>query len=137
MLNPDKYIRKYFSEALTAEGLTVFDSRKGTEINDFYVLLSTQSKLLQQGNKCVNNYDSTITIEIIQVLPKQGNSGSRLAINDAEEKAIDAYLNAQIEGFNITTKNYSSNDIVTYGTNELINRVILTINFKIYEHNTN
>jgi hypothetical protein len=134
MLNPDKYIRKYFYDTLTAEGLSVFDSRKGTEINDFYVLLSTQSKLLQHGNKCVNNYDSTIIVEIIQVLPKQGNPGSRLAINDAEEKAIEAYLNAEIEGFEITTKNYSSSDLVTYGTNELINRVILTINFKIYEH---
>jgi len=134
MLNPDKYIRKYFYDTLTADGLSIFDSRKGTEINDFYVLLSTQSKLLQQGNKCVNNYDSTIIIEIIQVLAKQGNQGSRLAINDAEEKAIEAYLNAEIEGFEITTKNYSSSDLVTYGTNELINRVILTINFKIYEH---
>jgi plastocyanin domain-containing protein len=134
MLNPDKYIRKYFSETLTADGLTVFDSRKGTEVNDFYVLLSTQSKNLEHNNKCTKNWDSTIIIEIIQVLPKQGNSGSRVIINDAEEKAVEAYLNAEIEGFNITTKNYSSSDLTTYGTNELINRVILTINFKIYEH---
>jgi hypothetical protein len=137
MLNPDKYIRKYFYDTLTQEGLSVFDSRLGLQKLDFYVLLSTQSKLLEQGNKCGLNYDSTIVIEIVDVTPKQGNQGSRVSLNDAEEKIINAYLNAVIENFDITTKNYSTTDLSTYGTNEIIKRTILTINFKLYQNEYN
>jgi hypothetical protein len=137
MLNPDKYIRKYFYDTLTEDGLSVFDSRLGLQKLDFYVLLSTQSKLLEQGNKCGFNYDSTIVIEIVDVTPKQGNQGSRVSLNDAEEKIINAYLNAVIENFDITTKNYSTTDLVTYGTNEIIKRTILTINFKLYQNEYN
>jgi hypothetical protein len=137
MLNPDKYIRKYFYDTLTEEGLSVFDSRLGLQKLDFYVFLSTQSKLLEQGNKCGFNYDSTIVIEIVDVTPKQGNQGSRVSLNDAEEKIINAYLNAVIENFDITTKNYSTTDLSTYGTNEIIKRTILTINFKLYQNEYN
>jgi hypothetical protein len=137
MLNPDKYIRKYFYDTLTEDGLSVFDSRLGLQKLDFYVLLSTQSKLLEQGNKCGFNYDSTIVIEIVDVTPKQGNQGSRVSLNDAEEKIINAYLNAVIENFDITTKNYSTTDLSTYGTNEIIKRTILTINLKLYQNEYN
>jgi plastocyanin domain-containing protein len=103
------------------------------EYNTIYVLLSTQSKLLGQGNKCGLNYDATIVLEIIQVRPKQGNAGSRLVINDVEESVINAYISAEIENFNITNKDYSTTDLVTYGLNETIKRTIITINFKLYE----
>ena len=132
-MNPDKYIRKYFFDTLTDEGLKVYDSRQGLDSEDFYILLSTQSKLLEQGNKCGFNYDSTIIIEIIEVTPKQGNAGSRVLINDAEELIINSYISAEIENFNITNKNYSTTDLVTYGLNETIKRTIVTINFKLYQ----
>ena len=132
-MNPDKYIRKYFYDTLTDEGLKVYDSRQGLDSEDFYILLSTQSKLLEQGNKCGFNYDSTIIIEVIEVTPKQGNAGSRVLINDAEELIINSYISAEIENFNITNKNYSTTDLVTYGLNETIKRTIVTINFKLYQ----
>jgi plastocyanin domain-containing protein len=133
MLNPDKYIRKYFYDYLISQGIACYDSRQGLEYNTIYVLLSTQSKLLEQGNKCGLNYDATIVLEIIQVRPKQGNAGSRLVINDVEESVINAYISAEIENFNITNKDYSTTDLVTYGLNETIKRTIITINFKLYE----
>jgi len=132
-MNPDKYIRKYFFDTLTDKGLKVYDSRQGLDSEDFYILLSTQSKLLEQGNKCGFNYDSTINLEILEVTPKQGNAGSRVLINDAEELIINSYISAEIENFNITTKNYSTTDLVTYGLNETIKRTIVTINFKLYQ----
>lgn len=139
MINPDKHIRKYFYETLSGEDLLVFDSRQGGEAVNQYVLMTTQTKVLEQGNKCVNNFDATIVLEIVDYQPKQGNTGSRVWIDDTEEKIILSYFNAEIDNFAITNKNYNSNDLVTYGTNEIIKRKIITINFKLYqnEHNTN
>jgi hypothetical protein len=132
MANPDKNIREYFYTALTTSGLNVFDTRQGQESNLKYVLLSTQSKTYEQGNKCGFNYDSTIVIEIIEYLPKQGNTTDRDWLNDSEDLIIDAYTNCQIEDFVLTTKTYSSTELTTYGLNEIINRKIITINFKLY-----
>lgn len=132
-MNPNKYIRKYFFDTLTTDGLSVFDSRKGLDSQNFYVLLSTQSKIKEKGNKCSEYYDCTINLEIIQVSPKEGNAVSRVSLDDAEEKIMDAYDSLAIENFNETEKNYTSTDLVTYGVNEIIKRIIVTINFKLYE----
>lgn len=137
MLNPDKYIRKYFYDYLTGEGLSVFDTSQSVDNEDFCVLLSTQSKVLEHGNKCVKNWDSTILIEIIQRVPNVGNTGSRVAINDAENEISVAYELFDIEEFSVTTKAYSSTDLVTYGLNEIINRTIVTINLKLYQNEYN
>ena len=133
MVNPDKYIRKYFFNYLQGEGLNVFDSSQGVDNEDFCVLLSTQSKNIEYGNKCVNNWDSTILIEVIERVPNVGNTGSRVAINDAENEVNVAYELIELDNFAVTTKSYQTTDAVTYGLNEIINRVIITINFKLYE----
>jgi hypothetical protein len=133
MVNPDKYIRKYFYDYLSNEGFNIFDSSQGVDNQDFCVLLSTQSKNIEYGNKCVNNWDSTILIEIIERLPNVGNTGSRVKINDAENEINVAYELIELDDFKITTKAYQTTDLVTYGLNEIINRVIITINLKLYE----
>jgi hypothetical protein len=139
MKNPDKEIRKYFYDNLTGEGLAVYDTRAGLDSENQYIILSTQSKVLEEGNKCGANWNSTTNIEIVEYLPKDGNQGSRVWINDTEEKITQAYKDVDyFNNFAITTRNYNSTDLVTYGTNELIKRTIITINFKLYEneHNT-
>jgi hypothetical protein len=139
MKNPDKEIRKYFFDTLTGEGLAVYDTRAGLDNENQYIILSTQSKVLEEGNKCGSNWNSTTNIEIVEYLPKDGNQGSRVWLNDTEEKITQAYKDVDyFDNFAITTRGYNSTDLVTYGTNELIKRTIITINFKLYEneHNT-
>jgi hypothetical protein len=139
MLNPDKNIREFFYTALTDEGFAVYDTRQGQDKVLKYILLSTQSKTIELGNKCGYNFDATIVIEIIEYLPKQGNTTNRDWLNDAEEIVMQAYTNCEIEDFGLTVKNYTSTELSTYGVNEIINRKIITINLKLYqnEYNTN
>ena len=138
MRNPDKYIRKYFFDYLTDEGLTVFDTRPGTQNHNQYIVLSTQSKQLIEGNKCFPNWDSTINLEVVEYEAKDGNTSSRVWLNDTEEKITQAYLNADIfDNFAITVRGYNTTDLNTYGTNEIIKRTIITINFKLYENEHN
>ena len=132
--NPDKHIRKAIYDACTLVNIPCFDTRQGQEYNSVYVLMSTQTKSVQKGNKCKYNWDSNITLEIIQRNNKTGNSGSRVTVNDIEEQIILIINNLVINNFVLLNKVYDSNSLTTTGVNENIERIIINLNLKLYEY---
>jgi hypothetical protein len=133
-INPDKHIRKAIYDACTLQNIPCFDTRQGQEYNAVYVLMSTQTKSLQKGNKCVYNWDSNITLEVIQRKNKTGNFGSRVTVDDVEEQIISIINNLVINNFVLLNKVYNSNSLTTTGVNENIERKIINLNLKLYEY---
>lgn len=133
-INPDKHIRKAIYDACTLLNIPCFDTRQGQEYNAVYVLMSTQTKSLQKGNKCVYNWDSNIALEIIQRKNKTGNFGSRVTVDDIETQIISIINALVINNFVILNRNYDSNSLTTTGINENIERKIINLNLKLYEY---
>jgi hypothetical protein len=51
-----------------------------------YILMTTQTKDIDKATKCGYRWDTSILIEIYTKTSAQGNSGSRVLLNDIEEK---------------------------------------------------
>lgn len=132
--NPDKWIRKAIYTPLAVLNIPVFEVRQGQSANNPYVLITTQSKSIEKGNKCAYNWDSNVTIEIIQRIKKTGNTASKVAINDIENQILSVINSLVIDNFVILTKNYSSNSLTTNGIDENIERIIINLNLKLYEY---
>jgi len=99
--NPDKWIRKGI---LTALGNThkVYDIRvPGNTIPQSYILLSTQTKLDNQNNKCAGQWDCTILLDLNTRYTGNGNPGDRVAVNDLEEYVLTNMQAFTVDGFRI------------------------------------
>ena len=132
--NPDKWIRKAIYEPLAILNIPVFEVRQGQNANNPYVLITTQSKSIQKGNKCAYNWDSNVTIEIIQRIVKTGNTASKVAINDIENQILSVINNLVIDNFVLLNTDYNSNSLTTNGIDENIERIIINLNLKLYEY---
>lgn len=136
MNNPNKHIRKYFFDTLNNQsisGVTMqcFDSRQATEDVNACFLLLDQNNDREDETKCNLKVTQTLTIEVIQRVPKFGNSGSRLFLDDATDLVYTAFDNINLSGYFITQKNISDNSVITYDEQEILNRNILTLTFKL------
>lgn len=136
MNNPNKHIRKYFFDTLnnqSVSGVTMqcFDSRQATEDVNACFLLLDQNNDREDETKCNLKVTQTLTIEVIQRVEKFGNSGSRLFLDDATNLVYTAFDNINLSGYFITQKNISDNSVITYDEQEILNRNILTLTFKI------
>ena len=98
------------------------------------MLITTQSKSIQKGNKCAYNWDSNVTIEIIQRIVKTGNTASKVAINDIENQILSVINNLVIDNFVLLNTDYNSNSLTTNGIDENIERIIINLNLKLYEY---
>jgi hypothetical protein len=127
MLSPDKHIRKYFYDSLNSI-VPVYDANSVQDTDELYIVMSNQTKAIETPNKCYDNWNCNITLEIIQRSLASGNKGSRLLINDLEQEVINAYESIQIDGFSLINKEYDSNSLVTQGVKQIIDRQIITIN---------
>lgn len=131
MNNPNKHIRKYFFDALDGTGIPVFDSRQATENNDICYLLMEQNNQRQDETKCNIATTQELTIEVIEKTKRFGNAGSRVTIDDATENLYFAFDNINLTDYQITEKSISDNSVVTYDRNEIINRNVVNLTFKI------
>ena len=92
--NPDKRIRKALFDMLNnvvvnTKTIKCYDMRVSQNENiDNYILLTSQSKERNKANKCEYRWDCSILIEIFCKATSNGNNGSRVLLNDIEEKAI-------------------------------------------------
>lgn len=131
MTNPNKHIRKYFFDALNGTSIPVFDSRQATENVDLCYLILDQNNQRQDETKCNIAITQSLTIEVIDRVKRFGNAGSRVALDDATESLYEAFDNISLTDYQITEKNISDNSVITYETNEILNRNIVTLTFKI------
>lgn len=89
--NPDKHIRKAIYTLLNGmvvSGKTIncYDVRvTGNTSPQNYILFTTQTKEINKATKCGYRWDTSILIEIYTKTSAQGNSGSRVLLNDIEE----------------------------------------------------
>lgn len=131
MTNPNKHIRKYFFDALNGTGIPVFDSRQATLNANVCYLILDQNNQREDETKCNIATTQILTIEVIERTNRFGNAGSRVALDDATESLYNAFDNITLTDYNITNKSISDNSVITYDTNEILNRNIVTLTFKI------
>lgn len=137
MKNPDKYIRKFFSERLSGlvvngKSVRVYDTH--TPNNDTQaVILSTQSGSDDWEQKCKVTQNKAINIDIFTRYP--ANTGSRAFLDDIVEEVVNRCTPPVVENFIVQDFRISyPNDITTKNSTETIFRQIITINLKLTEN---
>jgi len=99
--NPDKWIRKGIIDAL---GTThkIYDMRvPATGYPSSYIILSTQTKLDNENNKCSGQWDCTILLDLVTRFTGTGNPGDRVLVNDLEDYVISNMLDFAVDGFKV------------------------------------
>ena len=136
-INPDKHIRKAIFDKINnivVSGKTIpcYDSR-ATNAPSNYVLLTAQTKEVDKGNKCSYSWETSLLIEIYTRTTSAGNSGSRVLLNDIEERVM-TLLNPKITvaGFTNITQNITfENSLETITESEIIFRSFLRLNITL------
>ena len=131
MNNPNKHIRKYFFDALNGTSIPVFDTRQATLKENICYLILDQNNQREDETKCNIATTQNLTIEVIERVQRFGNAGSRVALDDATESLYTAFDNITLTDYQITQKSISDNSVITYDTNEILNRNIVTLTFKL------
>lgn len=102
--NPDKWIRQAVTDRIDGvivDGIPIpcIDvNYTGNTQPQFYVAKSTQTKADNQTTKCGWQWDCTILLDLITRYPSTGNIGTRVFLNDIEEKIILLMNNFSING---------------------------------------
>ena len=133
-ISPDKHIRKAIFDKINnivVSGKTIpcYDSRAANAPSN-YVLLTAQTKEVDKGNKCSYSWETSLLIEIYTKVSSSGNTGSRVLLNDIEERVM-TLLNPKITvaGFTTVTQNISyENQLETITETSNIFRSFLRLN---------
>lgn len=133
--NPDKYIRKAIFDLLNdieVSGKTIkcFDSRITANAKLLnYILLTAQTKTIDKANKCEYRWNTSVLIEIFTKASSQGNTGSRVLLNDIEQAVNDLLLpQITVDNFQVVTQNIAfSTQLETITDTENIFRSFLTL----------
>jgi hypothetical protein len=137
--NPDKYIRKAVFDlinGIVVNGKTIncFDTRvTGNAAANEYVLLTAQTKEIDKSTKCGYDWITSLLIEIYTKSSANGNSGSRVLVNDIEQ-AIYTLLSPKITVLNYTnqTQNVTfETQLETVTTTENIFRSFIRLNLTL------
>ncbi len=137
MKNPDKWIRKYFYEALSnmvVSGVPVKIYDTTTPNNDnVLIVLSTQSGSDQHNNKC--SVDKMRDINIDVITRYKGNVGSRALLDDIIEEILQRTHKITVENFIVQYYNISYPlDFNQSTTSETIFRKIIKYSLKLTEN---
>ena len=133
-ISPDKHIRKAIFDninniVVSGKIIPCYDSR-ATNAPSNYVLLTAQTKEVDKGNKCSYSWETSLLIEIYTKVTSSGNTGSRVLLNDIEERVM-TLLNPKITvaGFTTVTQNISyENQLETITETSNIFRSFLRLN---------
>lgn len=136
MKNPDKWIRKYFYQTLSnmvVNGIPVKLYDTTTPNKDIaMIILSTQSGLDQQNNKC--SVDKMRDINIDVITRYAGNVGSRALLDDIIEEILQRTGKITIEHFIVQYYNKSYPlDLDQSTSTETIYRKIIKYSLKLTE----
>lgn len=127
MINPDKWIRKYFSESLdnlTIDGnlFKVYDTINH-EGGNTYILLSTQSKEESYEVKCSMRWNCEITLDIVTIY---NGTGSRLLADNTAEQVVNICEPIIIENFETIdfSREYPADLSVNTGEQSIFRKLI-------------
>ena len=138
-INPDKHIRRAVFDLINGiivNGKTVncFDTRvTGNAAADQYVLLTSQTKEVDKSTKCGYDWITSLLIEIYTKTSANGNSGSRLLLNDIEQE-VYSKIRPKITVLNFTnqTQNVTfETQLETVTTTENIFRSFIRLNLTL------
>ena len=134
---PDKWIRKAIFDLIdeiTVDGETIYcyDTRVTGELDpDFYVIMSTQSNLVDKSSKCEHNWDSDILLDVRAVYRLPGNVGSRKLVDnilDAVRNLVKDIELAGASGLTVTRRTLDfPNDLNEVNESEIIYRKFLRL----------
>ena len=137
--NPDKRIRKALFDMLNnivvnTKTIKCYDMRVSQNENiDNYILLTSQSKERNKANKCEYRWDCSILIEIFCKSTSNGNNGSRVLLNDIEEK-VNEFLDTDftVSQFQVLTKNWNTeSQLETITEFEIITRSFVRLDLTL------
>ena len=134
---PDKHIRKAIFDlidAIDVDGETIYcyDTRVTGELDpDFYVIMSTQSNIVDKSSKCGHNWDSDILLDVRAVYRLPGNVGSRLLVDNILDAVRDLVKDIELDvlsGLTITRRTLDfPNDLNEVNESEIIYRKFLRL----------
>ena len=133
-INPDKHIRKAIFDKInnivvSGKIIPCYDSR-ATNAPSNYVLLTAQTKEVDKATKCGYRWETMLLIEIFTKVSSSGNTGSRVLLNDIEERVMTLLnLKITVAGFTTVTQNISyENQLETITETSNIFRSFLRLN---------
>ena len=136
-INPDKHIRKAIFDKInnivvSGKIIPCYDSR-GTNAPSNYVLLTSQTKEVLKETKCEYEWETSTLIEIYTKVSSSGNTGSRVLLNDIEERVMTLLLpKLTVQGFTNITQNITfENSLETITDTEIIFRSFLRLNITL------
>lgn len=135
--NPNKWIRKAIFTAInnmSVNGLTIpcYDTRvKPSEKPNYYVLMTSQTKRVIKQNKCEYFWESSILLDIVTKYTATSNTGSRVLVDDIEDKVRELTNNLVIEGFENMFQNIEQNGLDNINENNMVYRNLLRITLTI------
>jgi hypothetical protein len=139
---PDKWIRKAVSNAINnivVDSVTIpcYDTYVTGEKKNAYVLMTTQTSLLENNTKCDDKWNSSILLDIFTKYLSAGNTGSRLfADNIADEVrrlTDNLVLDPDSDLRIIWQRGDFENDISSSTKNENVFRKLYRLEFMIQE----
>lgn len=126
---PDKYIRNAVYNAVSGltvsnQAIPIYDYRAtGANIPSSYILMTTQSNLVEKTNKCGWFWNSSLLLDIVTIYDLSGNTGSRLMTDDILNAVRDLTYDLQLgeeSGLKIVTVNQSFPDDINSPSNNKI-----------------
>ena len=135
MINPDKYIRKYFATTLNGQIvdgkiITVHDYRAPFN-SDAYILMINQSMTLNEDNKCdIVSWNCFIILDVVTLF--DNISGSRVLADNIKEMVMNETQTISIDNFSVDNVNISYPDDLSLITNtQTIFRKLINYEFKL------
>jgi len=138
---PDRWIRKAIFDKLDgivvgSDTINCYDTRiTGANIPDDYIIMSTQTALVEKTNKCEYFWNSSILLDVYTTYERPGNPGSRLKLDnimDVVRQETDVLTLDVGSGLSIVSQIQSfPNDITTTTDNEIIYRKFCRIEMVI------
>ncbi len=139
-VNPNKWIRKAVFDELDgviidSETIKVYDTRvTGHDIPLNYIVMSTQTNIVEKDNKCEWFWDASILLDITTTYLRPGNPGSRLLldnITDVVRQAVNVLDLDPASGLSIITKTINISDLNTITENEIVFRSLFRLELLI------
>ena len=132
-INPNKYIRKAIYTSINnmvVSGLTIpcYDTRvRPNENPNYYVLMTSQSKRRINSNKCEEFWEADILLDIVTIYSSIGATGSRLLVDDIEDKVRELTTNLQVDNFTVLFQNVDQSGLDNINDNTMVYRNLYRI----------
>ena len=138
---PNKWIRKAIFQAINnivVDGKVVrcYDTNvSGVDVPNNYVILSTQSNIVEKANKCEYFWNSEILLDIVNIYQSAGNMGDRLLtdnITDEVRKLTDVLVLDSASNLSVISQIQSfPNGLNSTNDNQIIFRNFIRISLRI------